>query len=395
MAKFLKLKTKASAAIAEGNTYEALQIFRTVRNRCKDAAHAAECLNMLHDGAVLFGKNKEETTVLDIAEVYAETLNAFNVEPSELIYNQIKELFSLLPSNVSQSNTESSDLRLNFVNTIFKWSKAVSTRSFRKLRGDPRLHRDFADVYVEQGNNSTAKLHFLLANDPDALSKFLIAYDLAQDGRDDHVSLADSDLHGAQTALQLLTYKKLRVAQAFLVKYTVDHPKIKSSFPYGGRPLLNFVFLLFTVLSEKSFAHFGYLVEKYSPVITAECEYKGLVDKVGQIYFNLPARESGGSFGLLSGLLKGLMPQNAGASATEAYSADEAMDPAPTKRALTVWPVNIRSGDFAAQNAAADKVTAPGLLKEPQQEERAALTEEDDFHDAREEVPQTVEMDLD
>lgn len=89
MAKFEKLRSKADNAIKENNIYEALQIYRTVRNRCKDEVQAKECLEMLYSAAIHFGVQDEKTTVLDLAEVYADTLVAFTVKPSDKIYEEI------------------------------------------------------------------------------------------------------------------------------------------------------------------------------------------------------------------------------------------------------------------------------------------------------------------
>uniref|UniRef100_A0A914PEV7 Bacteriocin immunity protein n=1 Tax=Panagrolaimus davidi TaxID=227884 RepID=A0A914PEV7_9BILA len=89
MPKFDKLKQKIQAALDEKNTYEALQIYRTIRNRCKDQEQALECLDLLFDGIQHFAKGREETTLVDLAEVYADTLVGLNVTPSEKIYSQL------------------------------------------------------------------------------------------------------------------------------------------------------------------------------------------------------------------------------------------------------------------------------------------------------------------
>ena len=56
MAKFDKLKLKIDLALKEKNTYEALQVYRTIKNRCRGQVQALECLELLFDGVQHFSK---------------------------------------------------------------------------------------------------------------------------------------------------------------------------------------------------------------------------------------------------------------------------------------------------------------------------------------------------
>ena len=142
------------------------------------------------------------------------------------------------------SEQGSHDLRSKFVNDVFKWSKDTSTKSFRKLRGDPKLHKIFAKVHWEQGVHNIARLHFLLANDPVLFSKFLIEYTAKKENAEE----GEAQDYLAQAVLQLLAHKKLRIAQTFFSVYCRDHPEIKQVFPFKNGPLLNFIWLLLTAL---------------------------------------------------------------------------------------------------------------------------------------------------
>lgn len=139
-------------------------------------------------------------------------------------------------------------MRSKVTNDIFKWSRETSTHPFRRLRGDPALHKIFGNVHWAQGAHNVARLHFLLANDPEEFAKFLIDYTTNQDATQED----ESDNFGAQAVLQLLTYKKLHVAECFFAIYCRDHPQIRQTFPFKKSPLLNFIWLLLTVLQHQN-----------------------------------------------------------------------------------------------------------------------------------------------
>jgi len=358
--KFEKLRQKAEDAIKEKNTYEALQVYRTVRNRCKDESQARECLEMLYKAALHFGAQEEKTTVLDLAEVYADTLANFKIQPSDGIYKEIGEIFNLMPVTITTtpSDSGSHDLRSKFVSDVFKWSKDSSTRSFRKLRGDPKLHKIFAKVHWEQGSHNLARLHFLLANDPTLFAKFLIEYTSKKENAEE----GEAQDYLAQAVLQLLAHKKLRNAQVFFAIYCRDHPDIKQVFPFKNGPLLNFIWLLLSALQLGDFNKFVYLIEKYQPVLHGDCEYKGALDKVAQVFFKVPPKHDSGFGGMFGGLLKGLMPKGIDPSKEE-FSADEEM-PEESKKIVDEF---YKSGtvNFNELNSKADQVNPPGLIEEP------------------------------
>uniref|UniRef100_A0AC35F6U1 Golgi to ER traffic protein 4 n=1 Tax=Panagrolaimus sp. PS1159 TaxID=55785 RepID=A0AC35F6U1_9BILA len=396
MPKFDKLKQKIQAALVEKNTYEALQIYRTIRNRCKDQEQASECLDLLFDGIQHFAKGKEETTLVDLAEVYADTLVGLNVTPSEKIYSQLSNILSALPSSLSNNDATSPsniDLRSKFTNDVFKWSRQNSSTTFRNQRGNPALHKIFAKVHWQQGAFNVARLHFLLANDPEEFSKFLIDYTTTQDITEQD----ESDNYGAQTVFQLLTYKKLRIAQTFFSIYCRDHPKIRDTFPFRKSPLLNFVWLLLSVLQEKNMNHFVYLLEKYNPILDGDCEYKSHLDKIAQLYFKAPSKSSKGG-GMFGELLKGFFPagSDGGVGSNDNYSADEEIASETIQR-MSKSIEELHAKDFSKQNAEADKVNPRGFITEPDMFEDAR----DDSEGVKESSPapnaktKPMEMDLD
>uniref|UniRef100_A0AC34GYA9 Golgi to ER traffic protein 4 n=1 Tax=Panagrolaimus sp. ES5 TaxID=591445 RepID=A0AC34GYA9_9BILA len=393
MPKFDKLKQKIETALKEKNTYEALQIYRTIRNRCKDEEQALECLDILFDGIQHFAKDKEETTLIDLAEVYADTLVGLHITTSEKIYSQISTILSALPSSLSNHDPTSPsnvDVRSKFTNEIFKWSRQISTSTFRKQRGDPALHKIFAKVHWQQGSYNVARLHFLLANDPQEFAKFMIDYTTNHDDSEQD----ESDSFAAQAVFQLLTYKKLRIAQTFFSIYCRDHPSIRETFPFKKSPLLNFVWLILSALQEKNFNHFVYLVEKYNPIMLIYCEYKSHLDRIAQLYFKAPSKSTGMGGGMFGELLKGFMP-----AATESngsgddYSADEEFAN-ETFQKMSNAIQEQHSKEFYKQNMEADKVNPPGLITEPDMFEDAR----DDSKEAAASATATtapVEMDLD
>uniref|UniRef100_A0AC34PVG9 Uncharacterized protein n=1 Tax=Panagrolaimus sp. JU765 TaxID=591449 RepID=A0AC34PVG9_9BILA len=233
-----------------------------------------------------------------------------------------------------------------------------------KLRGDPQIHRIFARIYWAQGDYNVARLHFLLANDPETFSQFLIDY-TAKEGQGEN----DAEDYITQSVFLLLAYKKLRIAQSLFTIYCRDHPQIRQKFPFRNIPIFNFLWLLFAVLQANNFTLFVYLVDKYRPVLHGDCNHRDYLDKVGQIYFKIPPKNEGS--GLLGGLLKGLLSKGTEVTKEE-FSADEEMSEQATKNADQLSKV---FNDFDALNSAADKTNPPGLIVEPNMESMVEIPE--------------------
>ncbi|KAG8040568.1 hypothetical protein G9C98_002564 [Cotesia typhae] len=97
-------------------------------------------------------------------------------------------------------------------------------------------------------------------------------------------------------------------AQEAFDSYTSRHPKINNEPPYL-LPLLNFLFFLLKTIQLSSFAAFTVLCEQYQLSLNRDPSYRTYLDKIAQLFFDVPAPRSRrqGLFGsLLQSFFNGL-----------------------------------------------------------------------------------------
>ncbi|KAI6238924.1 hypothetical protein M3Y99_00623500 [Aphelenchoides fujianensis] len=143
MAKVEKLQKRFDATFADRNFYEAHQIARTIFFRQLEAEKFDELARFLCQKALDFVDVGEDTSALDLAELFAQTLTK-------------GALFNKLPPRLrsaTESDAKSGDARTPFANRLIRWSAQVAPPAERKpnqLPGDSRLLQIVAPMALQQ-----------------------------------------------------------------------------------------------------------------------------------------------------------------------------------------------------------------------------------------------------
>ncbi|RMX41468.1 hypothetical protein pdam_00021717 [Pocillopora damicornis] len=262
---------KLSKSIEDGEYYEAHQLIRTLYFRYKSQKSYDEALEIVHNGACLLLKHKQE-----------------------------------------------------FVTEAIKWTSETDP----SLKyGHPELHLMCALSLWKEKNFGDSQYHFLFTSDGQQCAAMLVesATTLGFPG--------ESDLFVTQAVLQFLCLQNPCTANLVFFKYTAQHPDFSGIGPPYQKPLLNFVWFLLLVIERRgTLNQFTVLCEKYQPSIERDPVYKEYLDRIGQLFFGLPPKPS--NKGMMGGILGDLMQSlmgggegNSGASTSTAMSiASEEVD---------------------------------------------------------------------
>lgn len=296
-----KLIKRAHAELSEKNYYEAHQIVRTVYYRLLDSQQYDKLLDFLHTTCLLFIQAKEYNISLDLAELYVDTLLKSRVPIHEKELNRFAQMFSLLPPKFATDDNGATavvvtDRRNNLLNKAVKWSIEVADTPTAKLRGHSALHLKLARIFRAEANYEAALMHYPVANFPEEFAEFLIDYQQRMS--------VEIDTLIVQSVFQILCYKKLKSAIIVFKKYTNGHPDIGPKTPYDFE-LINFTWLMLRSVAQRNLPYFTELVETYQQVLARDSNYFLYLDKIGQLYLNLPpanncqTRTQGGFLGSL------------------------------------------------------------------------------------------------
>ncbi|MCL4143283.1 UNVERIFIED_CONTAM: hypothetical protein GTU68_022241, partial [Idotea baltica] len=172
--------------------------------------------------------------------------------------------------------------------------------------GHPKLHQNLAKILWKEKNYTCARYHYIRSGDGSGCGTMLVELHLLR-GYPSEV-----DLFLAQAVFQYLCLQKKVEASDVFETYTQKHPTIKEQKgPPFLLPLINFLWLLLSAIESGKVAQFTVLCEQYRPSLKRDPMYVEYLDKIGQVFFNLPPprrqQTPAGLFGnLLQGLLGGL-----------------------------------------------------------------------------------------
>jgi len=316
--------SKLKASIDAENYYEAHQMYRTLYFRYMGQKKYIDLETMLYDGAILLFSHKQVESGLDLAKLYVETLKEGEFKPEDPKFQKISRLYDEIPcDNVDKSA---------FLTSCLKWS-TIETGS---VTGHPRLHQFIAYSLWRKRKYSESRQHFLHSFDGAGCGTMLVEF---------HISKGFSselDIFVTQTVLQYLCLKKHIVAALVFTTYTATHPKIFGP-PYS-HPLLNFIwFLLLAIETSSSLSAYTVLCEKYKKFIDRDPQYLEYLDRIGQLFFGVPAPEK--PKGMFSGLFNSLLSAiNDESSDDEAPGTSSGLG--SRSRPLPSRPVNIESAEL-------------------------------------------------
>ncbi|XP_020605518.1 Golgi to ER traffic protein 4 homolog [Orbicella faveolata] len=304
---------KLNKSIEDGEYYEAHQLIRTLYFRYISQKCYDEAIEIVHNGACLFLKHKQEGSGNDLALLMLECFRTAEVPVGHDALDKIRSLFELYePGSLD---------RYGFIREAIKWTS--DTDSSLKY-GHPDLHLVCAHIFWKEKNFSDSQYHFLFTSDGQQCATMLVenATTLGFPG--------EADLFVTQAVLQFLCLQNLMTANLVFFKYTAQHPDFSGTGPPYQKPLLNFVWFLLLVIERKgSLSQFTVLCEKYQPSIERDPVYKEYLDRIGQLFFGLTPKPSnkGMMEGIIGDIMQTLMGEgNSGTSASNTTIESEEVD---------------------------------------------------------------------
>jgi len=275
-----RVMAKLKKSIENENYYEAHQMYRTLYFRYIGQRKFEELENMLYEGSTLLFSHNQVESGLDLAKLYIDTLKEGDFKPEDSKFVKICRLYDEIPrDNVDKAS---------FLSTCLRWAN-----------GHPRLHQHIAYSLWKQGKYPESRQHFLHSCDGEGCGSMLVEFQSKKGFN------SEMDLFIAQTVFQYLCLKKHLVAAVAFYAYTTGHPKIQRGPPYSN-PLLNFLwFLLLAIETSSSLSAFTVLCEKYKKFIDRDPQFIQYLDKIGQLFFGVPAPER--PRGMFSGLFNSLL----------------------------------------------------------------------------------------
>uniref|UniRef100_A0AAQ5XR37 Golgi to ER traffic protein 4 homolog n=1 Tax=Amphiprion ocellaris TaxID=80972 RepID=A0AAQ5XR37_AMPOC len=267
-----RVEGKLRASVEKGDYYEAHQMYRTLFFRYMSQAKHAEARELMYNGALLF---------FSYNQVYA-ALVCF-------LKNHI--ILAKLFGQMDQNSPE----RVAFVSRALKWSTGGSGKL-----GHPKLHQLLAVTLWKEQNYSESRYHFLHSSDGEGCAQMLVEYSASRGFR------SEVDMFVAQAVLQFLCLKNKNSASVVFSTYTEKHPSIEKGPPFV-QPLLNFIWFLLLAVDGGKLTVFTVLCEQYQPSLKRDPMYNEYLDRIGQLFFGVPPKQSPSYGGLLGNLLNSLM----------------------------------------------------------------------------------------
>ncbi|MBV94777.1 Golgi to ER traffic protein 4, partial [Eschrichtius robustus] len=154
-----------------------------------------------------------------------------------------------------------------------------------------KAEAEVVDELLEQ-NYCESRYHFLHSSDGEGCADMLVEYSTARGFR------SEVDMFVAQAVLQFLCLKNKSSASVVFTTYTRKHPSIESGPPFV-QPLLNFIWFLLLAVDGGKLTVFTVLCEQYQPSLRRDPMYNEYLDRIGQLFFGVPPKQTSSYGGLL------------------------------------------------------------------------------------------------
>lgn len=281
------MEGKLRASVEKGDYYEAHQMYRTLFFRYMSQAKHAEAKELMYNGALLFFSYNQQNSAADLSMLVLEVLEKSESKVEDDFLEQLAKLFSQMDQNSPE--------RVAFVSRALKWSTGGSGKL-----GHPKLHQLLAVTLWKEQNYSESRYHFLHSSDGEGCALMLVEYSASRGFR------SEVDMFVAQAVLQFLCLKNKNSASVVFSTYTEKHPSIEKGPPFV-QPLLNFIWFLLLAVEGGKLTVFTVLCEQYQPSLKRDPMYNEYLDRIGQVFFGVPPKQSPSYGGLLGNLLNSLM----------------------------------------------------------------------------------------
>ncbi|KAM5131380.1 Golgi to ER traffic protein 4 homolog isoform 3-T3 [Callospermophilus lateralis] len=263
------------------------ELFLCISKRYMSQSKHAEARELMYSGALLFFSHGQQNSAADLSMLVLESLEKAEVEVADELLENLAKVFSLMDPNSPE--------RVAFVSRALKWSSGGSGKL-----GHPRLHQLLALTLWKEQNYCESRYHFLHSTDGEGCANMLVEYSTARGFR------SEVDMFVAQAVLQFLCLKNKTSALVVFTTYTQKHPSIEDGPPFV-QPLLNFIWFLLLALEGGKLAVFTVLCEQYQPSLRRDPMYNEYLDRIGQLFFGVPPKQTSSYGGLLGNLLSSLM----------------------------------------------------------------------------------------
>uniref|UniRef100_A0A803XZ19 Guided entry of tail-anchored proteins factor 4 n=1 Tax=Meleagris gallopavo TaxID=9103 RepID=A0A803XZ19_MELGA len=231
-----------------------------------------EARELMYSGALLFFSHNQQNSAADLSMLVLESLEKSDAKVTDDLLENLAKLFSLMDPNSPE--------RVAFVSRALKWSSGGSGKL-----GHPKLHQLLA---------------ITLWKDGEGCANMLVEYSSSRGYR------SEVDMFVAQAVLQFLCLKNKTSASVVFTTYTQKHPSIEKGPPFV-QPLLNFIWFLLLAVDGGKLTVFTVLCEQYQPSLKRDPMYNEYLDRIGQLFFGVPPKQTSSYGGLLGNLLNSLM----------------------------------------------------------------------------------------
>ena len=288
---------KLRASLDEGDSYSALQMYKTQPARAKKKGDVEDALELARGGAVLLLERGEVISGAELARDYVEIAKAGAEakEMTEATYEaRVRDLVAMDDAFTRNSVTpEVVRERKRFLKAALEFSVAKGPWEL----GEPRLHDAAASNAISASEWNPAMKHLMQAQVPTKAAAVVV-----QGSRG--ASASELELRVTMFVLQFLALENLRDANLFFTACKTEA---------GARidphsPLMTFCALLLKTLERNAYPLFQQLRTKYRSELDRGARggvnFDNYLDRIALVFYNVQPARTG--FDMAS-MMKGLM----------------------------------------------------------------------------------------
>ncbi|KAF2948566.1 hypothetical protein DAI22_01g045200 [Oryza sativa Japonica Group] len=292
---------KLENMVAEGNYYEAQQMYKSTGARYIAAQKYLEALDILQSGALVQLKHGQVTCGGELAIMFVDTLVKAALPYNEETFDRIRKMYDAFPrisvphflgddydddgqklSEAISAAKVRSESCSSFLRAAIRWSAEVgASRS-----GSPELHVMLAEyIYSESPETDMTKVssHFVRGNDPKKFASMLANFmGKCYPGEDDTAI--------ARGVLMYLSQGNLRDAN-LLMDELKDQLK-SADLEIPKTDLIQFIKYLLPTLERDAYPLFRTLRQKYKTSTDRDPVFEELLDEIAAKFYGIRSQSA-------------------------------------------------------------------------------------------------------
>ncbi|KAL7752698.1 hypothetical protein RI367_001700 [Sorochytrium milnesiophthora] len=294
-----RVMKKLQSSLEAGDFYSAHQMYLTVCRRYVKQKKITEAVELLLTGAKLLCSHKQYTSALELGNVIFDTWSEEGVAVSDSNLEMVFELLAAFPGDTKE--------RTELGRAALKWTSKHGEFS----SGEPALHHQLGVMAYEAKQYTQAQQHFLQGNVDSAESLAVVMISRATQEMAEGTFAAGYDRvagMGLLPVLQYLVTKRIAHAHRFFSTFTKALVELDPSLKATTVPssvsstntvtvytasVLNLAQLVLYTCQRGGMAGRGYvmLCKEYTQGKIPEGDPAAqLLEKIGEVYFQLPPR---------------------------------------------------------------------------------------------------------